>query len=354
MSIGILAVILIVVLRIAIGWHYFYEGLHKMDPLDKFSAEGFLGQAKGPTADLYYAMLPDITGRERLEIIDAEDFQYYEFKETIELRTGYNQQEEIPRTISGLPTFRVYENAWNKYRNDFVKSHKLDDEDLARIESIYGQYILALREYAAEVREAVDSYQASLKRFEQQVADKTNDAPHQRERDWDARMAYRAEANQWLGELDQMGSGLQSAFGRVFAPELSGTPEKLYTQPEMAIIPNPIASSQIKLLDLSVTYGLTAIGLCLMLGFCTRLAALGAVAFLINVVLSQFPWPGVYPPTPSQIGNFLIVNKDMVELIACLVIASLPAGRWGGLDFFLWNFGGKQLAQAYGFVKKEA
>ena len=33
-----------------------------------------------------------------------------------------------------------------------------------------------------------------------------------------------------------------------------------------------------------------------MLGLCTRLAALGGAAFMLAVVLVQFPWPTVYPP----------------------------------------------------------
>ena len=48
----------LVLLRLAIGWHFFREGSAKLayDPRTKrfdvaFSAEGFLPQAKGPLAD---------------------------------------------------------------------------------------------------------------------------------------------------------------------------------------------------------------------------------------------------------------------------------------------------------------
>lgn len=354
-SIGIIAVILIVILRIAIGWHYFYEGLHKMHPRADFTAKGFLGQAKGPTADLYYAMLPDLLGEKRLRIApkeDVEDFEYTEYIEKVETSgdfMGSNTVESKKVVVKNLPTFPVYEKAWSEFRDRYKTKVKLDEEDIKRVDSIYGHYITALREYAAEVEEDVDGYRRSLERFREEKRQKTNDTPHQRERNWDKEMGYRAEAELWMNELDNMGVGLQSALGYVFSPELSGTPSKLITDPEKAIIPNPVVDSQMRLLDLSVTYGLTAIGLCMILGFCNRLASLGAAVFLTNVVLSQFPWPGIYPPTPSMIGNFLFVNKDLVELIACLVLASLPAGRWGGLDFFLWNCGGKKIAKAYGF-----
>ena len=97
-----------------------------------------------------------------------------------------------------------------------------------------------------------------------------------------------------------------------------------------------------------VTVGLTAIGLCLILGLCTRLAALGGACFLVNVVLSQFPWPTVYPYSPDMVGHFMIFNKDGIELLILLLIAALPAGRWGGLDWFLWNLVGKNLYRWYG------
>jgi hypothetical protein len=56
------------------------------------------------------------------------------------------------------------------------------------------------------------------------------------------------------------------------------------------------------------------------------------------VVLSQPSYPGVYPLDPPQMGHALLVNKDFVEMIALLVIASTLIGRWTGLDFFVYNF----------------
>ena len=93
-----------------------------------------------------------------------------------------------------------------------------------------------------------------------------------------------------------------------------------------------------------MTYGLTAIGLCLMLGLCTRLAALGGAMFMLFVVCTQPAWPGIYPPDLPQIGHALLVNKDFVEMLALLVVAATAAGRWGGLDRFIYNLMGKPIA----------
>ena len=86
-----------------------------------------------------------------------------------------------------------------------------------------------------------------------------------------------------------------------------------------------------------MTYALLGIGICLLLGLFTRLSALAGAGFMLFVVLSQPSYPGVYPLDPPQLGHALLVNKDFVEMIALLVIASTRLGRWTGLDFFLHN-----------------
>ena len=86
-----------------------------------------------------------------------------------------------------------------------------------------------------------------------------------------------------------------------------------------------------------MTYGFLAIGACLMLGLFTRLSALAGAAFMLFVVLCQPSYPGVYPTDPPQLGHALLVNKDFIEMIALLVIASTSLGRWTGVDFFLSN-----------------
>ena len=343
-SIGAIAVILFVVLRLSIGWHFFYEGLHKFNPRNEFSAKGFLGVAKGPTAELYYMMLPDLHGFVRLEVEPKEYVKPFK----------YVNAEGKEETVDNLPTLLVYEKAWANYKRSFLSrhGHNLYDPQKAEIEAIFGQYIRSLREYAAEIEKPVQEYEKSYDRYLAEVAKNANDAPHQRERNWNAEMKYRTEADTWIAELNKMGGGLQSAFGRVVSPKLGGTPSFLVTKPEKPSVPVPFFKSHMQMLDMSVTIALTAIGLCMLLGFCNRLACLGAAAFLFNVVMSQFPWPGIYPPLPDMVGHFLFVSKDFVEMIACLLLASVPAGRWGGLDFFLYHCGGKKIAQVFGLEEK--
>ena len=93
----------------------------------------------------------------------------------------------------------------------------------------------------------------------------------------------------------------------------------------------PKAWTQLDVINATTTYGLIAIGACLILGFLTPLSALGAAAFLAMIYFSMPPWPGL-PANPKTEGHYFIVSKNLVELIACLVIATTPSGHWIGFD----------------------
>ena len=58
------------------------------------------------------------------------------------------------------------------------------------------------------------------------------------------------------------------------------------------------------------------------------------IAFLVSVLLTQPPWPTIFPHAPPVVGHALIVDKNFVEMVAMLVLATTAVGRWGGLDFF--------------------
>ena len=76
--------------------------------------------------------------------------------------------------------------------------------------------------------------------------------------------------------------------------------------------------------------GLTILGGCLILGLFTRFSAIMAAVMLFMFYVAMPPWPGV-PEIPGPEHSF-IVNKNFIEVIALLAIASLPSGRWFGAD----------------------
>ena len=77
--------------------------------------------------------------------------------------------------------------------------------------------------------------------------------------------------------------------------------------------------------------GLTAVGLLLVLGLFTRLASVGAIGFIVLFYLCNPPFIGYFYTIPSE-GSYLIVNKNLVELAALIVIFATGSGKFAGLD----------------------
>jgi thiosulfate dehydrogenase [quinone] large subunit len=86
--------------------------------------------------------------------------------------------------------------------------------------------------------------------------------------------------------------------------------------------------------NLITMWGLTVVGALLILGLFTRLASLGGIAFLLLFYFANPPFVGYFYSLPSE-GSYLIVNKNLVELGALLVILVTGSGRFAGLDRFL-------------------
>ena len=79
------------------------------------------------------------------------------------------------------------------------------------------------------------------------------------------------------------------------------------------------------------TWGLIAIGLGLVLGLFTRGAALAGCALLLLYYLFNPPFIGLAAGGPAE-GNYLLVNKTLIEAVALLYIAVTPLSRRFGLD----------------------
>ncbi len=73
--------------------------------------------------------------------------------------------------------------------------------------------------------------------------------------------------------------------------------------------PPPPRYTNLDLINDLTMYGLIAIGLCLIAGFLTPLAALSAAAFLAMIYFSMPPWPGM-PPNPKAEGHYLYRQQE--------------------------------------------
>ena len=97
----------------------------------------------------------------------------------------------------------------------------------------------------------------------------------------------------------------------------------------LASQPNLLANA-----DLITMWGLTLVGALLILGLFTRLASLAGIGFILLFYLCNPPFVGYFYSLPSE-GSYLIVNKNLVELCALLVIFATGSGRFAGLDRIL-------------------
>ncbi len=445
-----LTVVLLVALRLSIGVHFLYEGVWKITN-PQFSAEGFLANAKGPAAPLFYAMLPDINGRSRLKIEPAavanplrdawrsyrddlekrvagqlkdandeaseqklRDFQagslraLWEAEDKLgdflrderaeivsvlarsaeegkdaaeaagkkltdwvtrlgEIETQFADELAdlhaaavggetsytaivpsaekfdakaaleagkvsgaggqvilaVERQMTGV---HQYVDRWEKLRQGVANKYELSDSQKLQLQQIVRRYSQSVEDYAYDIQPDVAAYFAALDRWEARKYGGNNGAAHQKERIWGDMMKLRGEVGGWLGELDSMEEGLHNAMWDVLDE----------SQRQRGDL--PVAWTITDLLNFAVTWALTAIGFCLVVGLCTRFAALGGAVFLVFVLLTQPPWPTIYPPAPEVVGHALVVDKNFVEMVAMLVLASTAVGRWGGLDYFVENY----------------
>ncbi len=90
-------------------------------------------------------------------------------------------------------------------------------------------------------------------------------------------------------------------------------------------------ASVLSAVDFLNEWGLTLIGLGLILGCFTRLASYSGLLLLAMYYLSHPPFIGLNYALPSE-GNYLIVDKVFIEFFALSVVALFPTGKFIGLD----------------------
>jgi len=87
----------------------------------------------------------------------------------------------------------------------------------------------------------------------------------------------------------------------------------------------------LQVVDLLNVWGLVLIGLALLLGAFSGFAALCGIALLGLYYVASPPLVGL-PSNAGAEGSYLIVNKNLVEILALCVVAAFPAGGFFGLE----------------------
>ena len=92
----------------------------------------------------------------------------------------------------------------------------------------------------------------------------------------------------------------------------------------------------VNIIDQLNIWGLILIGLALILGFLARPVCIFGITLLTMYYLSHPPFTGLRYSVPHE-GSYLIVNKNLIELIALAVLFVFPNSREIGIDRFIFK-----------------
>lgn len=277
---------MLVLLRISIGWHFYSEGVDKRDA-GNWSAAPFFANAKGPFADQFRGLVWDADGKIRLDR-DATMQSWAVFRDRIGNHYGFDENQKRQAQQN-------YAKAVEQY--DWVIAENASDLE----EFAFGRD--RMKKLDTDVRET-------------EIRDGVASLGGQRDT---IRKEWTGKASPALKQIDTIWANYEATQNGVAKPEQQDAMPSMH-------LPKPrTARIDTSVIDGIVPYFDMAIGLCLLLGFFTPVAALAAAGFLGSVFLSQYP-PGT-GPTSS--------NYQLIECMACLVLAGTGAGRFAGLDYFL-------------------
>ena len=130
---------------------------------------------------------------------------------------------------------------------------------------------------------------------------------------------------------------LYEGFAKVFNPDWTAAGFLLDSKWIFSGIFNYMAEDPtlIAIVNFSNIWGLILIGLGLMTGTLTRISSLAGICLLGLYYFATPPFIGYTYSVPME-GSYLIVNKNMIEAMALLVLIFFPTGHIIGLDRLLF------------------
>ncbi len=309
---GFFAALFLVLLRIAIGWHFAYEGMEKVESHHKggkpFSAEIYLRNSAGPLAPYFRAMVPDVNSLAKLD--------------PARLKAGWAEEVQRIENHFGFDEDQ-------RKKAELILNNSKDAADVWLLDKVFQE---KRQKYYTQLIET------------QKVERNLGALSYERERAAAQRKDLETERKELTKELDAIEGGMRESVAAL------ATPEQIKAAGEFRVRPlldwshlSTLKWEQLSTLDrvnLATMYGLVIMGICLMAGFLSRPAALAGAVFLGQIYLSMPPLPGL-PPNPMAEGHYMIVNKNLIEMLACLSLTFLPTGRWIGLDALLFNWMGR-------------
>ena len=375
--------VLLVVLRIAIGWHFLYEGVFKLDSdkgLAIYSAGRYPIQAATARLRDDYAKSPDPA---RIDAWNDELVRIFKSRQPLseEQKAKLNQFAD---KLKLLPAEEVAKLDWQYVHEELLKIAPEPDDgrftSLGYLQSSAGPLRPMFRGLLHDVdgleRLTAASAQARIDERTQQILAHFRDAgtpfsPEQQQKLLAVRDAQKAaivetinspEFQARLVDYRAMRDRVHSDSSRVQAPftrervdadrkkldgmaedmlafvneplsELALQMQSIATPAQLAAGPLRHTPSPADWIDKTIQFSLIAIGICLLLGLFTPVAAVAAAGQLALFYFASPPWPGL--PATSMAGHYLYVDRNFIEAVAALVVAATATGQWAGLDYYI-------------------
>jgi uncharacterized membrane protein YphA (DoxX/SURF4 family) len=342
-QLGTFAVVALVLLRLATGWHFYREGSAKVvyDKSEErfdidFSAEGFLSQAKGPLADLYQSSLPDGHDWKAMLAHPRQDQPLSEEEAAADAKwqKEFNEQKakaeaaKEPPPVDFKPSLpyarwakRVTDD-WQQTLDRVSGLPGVTDDQRTAMRAALAARKKQLAEYLETQAEPILEYQHELSRLEalQEKPEARPDAkgaPFVQQQVAVNTTKTSRDPLPWVRQVETFERDYLSDLRAI----LRGN-EATADAADKALAPSH--EREMRTINLAVTILTLSVGICLLLGLFTRLAAVVGALFLLSVIASQPPWVNGASPTYYQ----------TVECAALFVLAGTGAGRWAGLDYF--------------------
>lgn len=321
----------LVLLRLVIGWHFLFEGLDKLGN-PTWSSESYLRESAGPLAGFFQRLAGDA-------VIDRVTLKPH----PVDAQAPPHQR--FPAAL---------EREWQAIFNRFCKHYDLSSEQRllaeAKMRQHMDQFVLWLHEGTRRVAKS-SPYGPSVytdKKMAERVAEyqeKLREARLIQSRDLPrtAHTVFAAETQAQLrtlkAEVNRLRSEIKAEVDDRTARMKDALREVLNDQQARDYPPLPArirpALLDMTLLDLTdviVPWGLTVTGVCLIIGLFTRTFCVVGAVLLLLFYLAMPPLGPVVPDNLRAEGHYLYINKNIIEMVALLALATIPSGRWCGLD----------------------
>ncbi|MEO0531303.1 MAG: DoxX family protein [Planctomycetota bacterium] len=321
------AIVAVVLLRLLTGWHFFNEGIKKLDP--DFTSAGFLRTAKGPFGPMFRSMVKGPYGahvdlakpvelgtrpEEERAAIDSWLVDYGRRSAAV-AKDGGPYPTDIDPAVPGSNWVANIASSWDEgigrlgrlgmsetaaEKISALRDEKLGDtvhylhgvvpeiEDLQHLE-------WRLSKLRDEVSGSPAPFQADL------IANKANEI-------W-------VTMQPWIASVRSIEEGFAEEAAVILADEgiSAGRTESALAE-----------RSMLDWIDFAVKVVVLGSGICLFLGAATPIAAILAAGFLFSLILMYPPWVA-----GTEMKDFFTWS---IECAALLVLAGVGAGRWAGID----------------------